>query len=287
MTDGRLVQPKPTFLKVAIVTVGVSMVAFALAFSVHRLKTQNVIIGDDAVACNEVVAIGVRESGSPAGAEGNFGRTGGSTRSALKNQLRGKRSIATYGLDYPALSTETITKDLGKKYFAGVDLGTERLSNAIEKIGTGCRSWIVLVGYSQGALVIRKTLPRLSENAASRIAGVALLGDPSRAPNDGTSHFGEADENKKGLYETVVSRTPAIPRLSGPALSWCNRGDAICASDAQQLVEMLIQSDVSGGNATPHGRYLENGSARKAGVDIAGHLKTLDRRPPQSRTPER
>jgi hypothetical protein len=182
-------------------------------------------------------------------------------------------------LNYPALSTGSITDDLGEKYFAGVEDGATRLVDTIEHVAGSCRSWIVLVGYSQGALVIRKALPRLSSAAARQVAGVALFGDPAMGPTDGLVHKGDAPQNGRGLYAAAIAETPPVPLIGGPALSWCNEGDAVCASDTGQLIDMVIQANESGGESTPHGRYRNDGSVRSAGEAVARHVLSLTPRP--------
>jgi Cutinase len=256
-----------------------SVIGVACSSAKSSVRSSSAVVLGSPVACQDVVVIGVRESGSPPGTDGNFGKTAGAARSVLADKLRGRRSVSSVGLPYPALSTGAITEDFGTKYFAGVDEGVTRLVEATEQVTSGCRSWIVFTGYSQGALVIRKALPRMTPRAASRVAGVALFGDPAMAPDDGTVRRADADPNGRGLYTDAVAETPAVPPIAGPALSWCNKGDAVCASGTGQLVDMVIQANASGGESTPHGRYLADGSTRTAGEEIAQHVLTLAARP--------
>jgi Cutinase len=238
---------------------------------------RSVRIDGSTVACREVIVIGARESGSPAGTQRNFGFTGAAVLATLTSELGGQRSITPFGLSYPALSTDTIFNDY-EAYFGGVDFGVQKLIDATERIVSSCRSWIVLAGYSQGALVIRKALPQMSSVARSRIAGVALLGDPARSSKDGAIRRGESEASSAGLYEAVESVSP-VPPLKGPTWSWCNRGDAICAAEPSQLLGMALQASIEGGATTPHGRYRFDGSTEAAGVAMATHLLELPKRP--------
>jgi Cutinase len=259
----------------------VTVVLFGTAVSVARLfpkGSESVRLDGTSVECREVVVVGARESGSPPGTQGDFGFTGVEALSAMASQLKSRRSISSVGLKYPARSTGAILDD-SNAYFDGVDQGVVKLVNVTEQISGLCRSWIVLIGYSQGALVIRKALPRMSSLTRSRIAGVALFGDPARSPEDGTVRIGGRAAGKEGLYESVVDATAAVPSLAGPALSFCNEGDAICAAEPGNLLGMALEASVVGGNSTPHGQYRFDGSTQRAGVTLADQLLTLPKRP--------
>jgi pimeloyl-ACP methyl ester carboxylesterase len=58
----------------------------------------------------------------------------------------------------------------------------------IEDVTRCTEQLIVLIGLSQGAEVIRRALARLPAHAATMIAAVVLLGDPTRRPGDPWTH---------------------------------------------------------------------------------------------------
>ncbi|GAA4782642.1 hypothetical protein GCM10023351_29950 [Microbacterium gilvum] len=100
---------------------------------------------------------------------------------------------------------------------------------------------VFLGGYSQGADVIARALPKLTSSARSLIKGVVLFGDPGYLPNRAINAPGlnpanhgyfpwsttaanlldnlktqgwNADTNKSGWRQTVRS--------------YCRKGDAVC-----------------------------------------------------------
>jgi Cutinase len=276
--------PNSSGRRFRLVGLGALAVAVAVAgitFGVVQLSSAGESVGIDgtSVACREAVVVGVRESGSPAGTRGNFGLTGAETLSALTDQLKSRRSVSSFGLKYPARSTNAIIEE-GNGYFEGVDQGVSKLVNATERVSGSCQSWIVLIGYSQGALVIRKALSGMSALARSRIAGVALFGDPARSPSDGTVRLGGEAPSRGGLYESVIDATPPVPTLGGPVVSLCNQGDAICAAEVGELLGMALQASVVGSSSTPHGQYRFDGSTQTAAAALSDQLLTLPKRPP-------
>ncbi len=85
---------------------------------------------------------------------------------------------------------------------------------------------IVLIGLSQGADVIRRSLDSLTRDVAQRIAAVVILGDPTRHPYDGWTH-GTTDPHP-GVAARYAAPVPEElqARLWGYALN----GDEIAAS---------------------------------------------------------
>jgi Cutinase len=261
----------------------IALVAAAFAFAVLTMMVRDgsqqtsVRLDGATLPCRDIVVMGVRESGAPPTGD-HLGSTLRVVSRDIARNLRGQRSVATYGLRYPAEGTQSLFDGRLGEYFASIDTGVSALRETLQRVSTRCDSWIVVLGYSQGALVVRRTLAELSPSISARIAGVGLFGDPARGPNDGTTHRGNADRLAKGIHDAIRGRTMPVPMAFGPRLSWCNKGDAICASDAGDLIELVVESQVLGGSSTPHGRYSADGSATTTATEISAFLRQIKRR---------
>jgi hypothetical protein len=233
--------------------------------------TQGVI-----TCAQDVIFIGVRESGAPAG----FGDATILTVRALQQGLSGKRTVDAQWLDYPALSVPAIfqTWPPGADYLNSVQNGVDTLKAEISLITSHCNSWVAVAGYSQGALVIRRALAELPTSQTRRVAGIALFGDPARHDaGDGLDHFGGAQgSGRNGIYETTTGqRVAASPRGRGLAASWCVPDDAVCDFTAANLVRDVRLGDP----AANHAKYKSNGSPTTAGYWMAEDILKLPSRP--------
>jgi len=129
-------------------------------------------------------------------------------------------------------------------YNASVGLGVVALEHVVAgrylTSVAGCRPAFVLVGYSQGAQVVRGALPDLGEYEDA-IAAVVLIGDPTFDPADGSAKFGGSlgppSEHRVG-FMTVLGQDPmGLPEwAAGRSTSVCVRSDPVC----QQLDNVLL-----------------------------------------------
>jgi cutinase len=141
----------------------------------------------------------------------------GAVGAAFVNSLRGKvgdRSVGAYAVNYPA------TWD-----FLAAAQGANDASSHIQHMVAACPDTkLVLGGYSQGAAVVDviSAVPvpgvgfdnPLPGDAASRVAAVAVFGNPSA---------------KLGLPLTVS------PTWGARAIDLCNGGDPICQTDGASV----------------------------------------------------
>jgi cutinase len=148
------------------------LVAIALVLSLL-----SPLVAGAETACSSVSIIGVRGSGQTA-----FGDQVGGVVEAVSSEIAAiGGSVSQLALDYPAVS---ISDNFGLALFNGdynrsVAAGTANLSGILDDLGSQCpRTVIVLVGYSQGAQVIKDAMA--DRDPIDRIASVVLLADPTR-----------------------------------------------------------------------------------------------------------
>lgn len=229
--------------------------------------------------CADVTFIGVRESGSPQTAAGGLGETNNTALRRFRERIGTQRSIESYALVYPAATTSVIfTADsvmLGRnsEFVQSIEAGRRALVAEIRARTARCNGWIVLSGYSQGAMVIRLALAELGNQP--RIGGVILFGDPLRRGSEGTfEQIGGASMGLNGVGTRAPGYGNRYGRTTrGIALSYCLRGDGICEFTPMNLLRTKQQ-----GMSSVHAMY--NGApAAVAGGAMANRLLQLPVRP--------
>ena len=158
--------------------------------------------------CADVEVIFARGTSEPPG----VGRVGLALADTLRNQLGG-RSVATYGVNYPA------TYD-----FLNTATGATDATGRIAYLAAECpNTRVVLGGYSQGAAVV------------AMLAGVPPLGDrigtigsapPLPAGLNGNVAAVAVFGNPAAKFGSPVSARGAF---AGKALDLCADGDPICS----------------------------------------------------------
>lgn len=191
--------------------------------------------------CVDVHIVGVRGSGQSAG----YGDQAAGVVSAIEAALIGRGfSVTSEPLDYPAIS---VSDSLGLvlltgAYDASVSTGAESLRVTLDATQPVCPSTeFVLVGYSQGAQVIKKTLAGVQPTV--RIAGVVLLADPTRdATQRGIVRLGDPSAERDGAFGAI-----ALPHhVSAVAVDVCAAGDGVCERGRQSFA-----AHVDGYDTTP------------------------------------
>ncbi len=159
--------------------------------------------------CPDVELVFARGTGEPVG----IGRVGQALADTLAPQLGG-RTLATYGVNYPASVN-----------FLTTAAGADDAASHIAGMQAGCpNTRLLLGGFSQGAAVVSMlagvppigqriggigSAPPLTRATAARIAAVAVFGNPG-------ARFG-----------TPLSSTGIF---AGRAIDLCSDGDPICFS---------------------------------------------------------
>ena len=239
--------------------------------------------------------LGARGSGDT-----GYGATVDTAITALRSTY--KKPVDTMSLPYPA---DTVDELLGifsssgpfatlgasvNVYFASVNDGVGLLTSELAAQERDCPNRpIVMIGYSQGALVVNRALVALGaahNPVLGQIAAVELLADPQRLANspylDGT-----APTTLSGI-SVALGRYPADqlpPGVTTEIGSWCQAGDLVCAPSASVALE--VAAFLLGGPITAvlglrhlynnakriHTSYATNGDARSAGVQAAHLLR--------------
>lgn len=200
-------------------------------------------------ACSSVGIYGVRGSGESSG----FGKEVWPAVQALQNGLQSNgRTVATFPLFYTAASVDLLkppanfikhpTNPLAiadyviqvKEYLASISNGTDALYTLLNSRARACPSETpVFIGYSQGAMVVRNELKRLSQNGQaallSRVGGAGLIADPDKQRNE--PNIADAAALSQGVATTFhVGGAPiGIPsQLVGRAMNACRNKDIAC-----------------------------------------------------------
>ncbi len=200
----------------------------------------------NAERCPDLKVVFVRGSGE----ELNNGQNYLTFKTALEDKLQMTTlSYEFIDLDYPAMgvgvdnlgATARAYFGAGEAYEFGdsVKSGVKKLDRIINS--TSCPSTkYVLGGYSQGAMVISKTLPSLN---AEQIIYVATFGDPKIYLPEGEGIIPAACSGKnlsdyrmyvpdchayKGLLGAYIPYEPE--QFVGKLGAWCNKNDIFCSS---------------------------------------------------------
>ncbi len=173
--------------------------------------------------CPDVLVIGARGSGQTGYGE----QVGGVVRGIVSDVGRAGLTVKDVSLDYPAIS---LADSFGLALFTGeydrsVDTGVAALTAELDALRTACpTSRVVLVGYSQGAQVIKKTM--LARPPVDRVESVILLGDPTRdTVQTGLFRLGDKAIVNPGSLGAVNIASHIRPL----AIDVCAVNDAVCS----------------------------------------------------------
>ena len=161
--------------------------------------------GGGSAGCTSVKVIGARGTGEAPGL--------GYLLSGVARQIDAKVSkpVTSVGLDYPASSDFTTS----------AKQGTTALNRLVAAEKSSC---LVLLGYSQGAIVVGETLAAIGASGGSRIVAVVLFGDP-RFNGSERYDAGTFAKNSRGTYPRPTGQLSAF---ASRMRSYCNGGDTVC-----------------------------------------------------------
>jgi len=174
--------------------------------------------------CADVVVVGVAGSGQTPGT----GPQVGSLAAAIAEGMgRAGRTIEVAAVDYPAVD---LAASFGLALFDGryeesVAVGAERLSLLIGELGRCAGTRLVIVGYSQGAEVVKRALGSVVPEAPIEV--VVLIADPTRDPAQaGVVRVAGAPDDREGSLGAL-----AVPaRWARQTIDVCTVGDVVCGS---------------------------------------------------------
>lgn len=171
--------------------------------------------------CSDVAVVGVSGSGQT-----GYGEQVESVVDRVTSEARSLGlSVDAQPLGYPAVS---ISDNFGLALFNGdynrsVSTGAANLNVRLNALGSECPSTqIVLVGYSQGAQVIKTAMA--GRPPIDRLAGVVLLADPSRETlQAGVLRIGNLD----GIG--ALASNPLADHIRPLTIDVCALTDAVCS----------------------------------------------------------
>ena len=173
--------------------------------------------------CPDLFVIGARGSGQI----GYGQQVGDVVQGIVTDAERNGLTVDDVPLDYPAIS---LADSFGLALFTGeynrsVDTGVDALSTRLDEIRTTCPSTrVALVGYSQGAQVIKQSM--LGRPPIDRIQSVILLGDPTRdVIQSGLARLGDPSIINPGSLGAVIIADHIRPF----AVDVCAVADSICS----------------------------------------------------------
>lgn len=206
-------------------------------------------------ACKQYLIIGMRGSGQ----EDGFGPTTWTAVEELRTKL-GANNIALIAIerpDYPsaavpvpsaaqaagAASSLPFVSDLAvasyfndwSNYLQSIASGSDALYEMLLR-RAHCNETTILVGYSQGAMAVHRTLVDLQTNrqqgVLDRIAAAVLIADGDRHRNDVSFSYGTAKQLTHGITRTFNTGgfRPVVldNRLGSKVYSVCNIRDMVC-----------------------------------------------------------
>lgn len=232
------------------------------------------------LACNDIQVIFARGSGESLNGE-NFQSFLANLKPVIRRHAPSLK-VDYHELNYPAVGVDGFGKVLSTAITAGeafefndsVADGQARLKNHLQEVNLNCPATkFILAGYSQGAMVISKTLPELK---SSQIIYAATFGDPKLFLPEGLGLSPDACHGKnlsnyrqtvpdcytdKGILTALKNYQPQ--GYKDKLGAWCNAGDFMCGS----------YFDLFGGIMKSHTSYASNGAYQEAARVIIASIK--------------
>ncbi len=239
-------------------------------------------------ACQQYLIVGLRGSGETTG----FGGRVWTAVNEMRTRL-GANNIALVAIerpDYPsadvpkpsaaeiigiasgskiaqAIAVASFLKKFGP-YIQSLASGSDALYETLQR-RAHCGETTLLVGYSQGAMAVHRTLIDLQTNGQTaildRIAGAVLIADGDRHRDDVMRTYGSAGRLAHGVTRTF-SMGSARPQIFGNALgskvfSVCNARDIVC--------DHVIPISWASGTGTHTDTYQNSQIVRDAAKDAS------------------
>jgi hypothetical protein len=170
-------------------------------------------------------------------------------------------SVSDEALEYPALS---LADSFGLALLTGaydrsVDSGVEKLDAVLDRVREDCPgTYVVPIGYSQGAQVIKETFS--GRSIGDRVLSVVLLADPLRdITQPGVITIGSLGIDDEG----ALGASAIVDYLRPVTIDVCAPGDAVCTG-----IGLDFNTHIEGYGEVP-GRVLDEVASDLA----ASHLR--------------
>ena len=275
------------------------MAASAVAFTVIRLPVATV---SSVTSCNDIEFIFARGSGQTLG-DSDYTHFKTSINAELLRQ-KSNLKIGFYelgseyqdGAKYPAVESSLLNV-LGAKVSSGaafafgesVQQGAAELQNYTEKVSAACpNTKFVIAGYSQGAMVISKSLATLN---SSKFVYAATFGDPKLYLPEGKGFIPAAclgknlssyrifAPNCRTYSGSLEAKKPYVENdWSGKVGLWCKDKDLVCGAglgfkkvkSSSNPLDFLLNSALAS-----HTSYTSDGIYLSAAKTIVEKIRTL------------
>ncbi|KAG5972750.1 hypothetical protein E4U56_005776 [Claviceps arundinis] len=153
---------------------------------------------------------------------------------------------------HPSSTVEPIDYPAGMEdYDVSVTAGTQAVKNQITSYVERCpESQVVVLGFSQGAHITGDALcggtaldtgvstPPLSRDIARHISAVVWYGDPRHVPG---KPFNKGNATTDGMFAREGDQS--CDKYSDVLASYCDDGDAFCATTGDDLIVHLTYPD--------------------------------------------
>ncbi len=236
------------FRKTTARLVGLALIAGALVVT-PQVAAQAAVTPVEMLSnspCQDVVVVAARGSGENSPADRWLGGPVGAFLESYASQVTDRR-VGFYPVIYPAQDVRTLMLllKLDPTYFRGLDDGVNDAKQFLTTRYAMCpMEHYVLVGYSQGAMVIHRILSRLGEYKfpSNRIDGAALIADGDRQVLHSEQTRGSATPLARGITWRLpaiqlLTKVTAIPSrlpstgdfaIAAKTYSICDFGDIVC-----------------------------------------------------------
>lgn len=182
-------------------------------------------------ACTSLVVVGLRGSGEAAdsGSIRYFGKPASKAATNMVSRIKRTGTYRYAGIPYDARRVNPVT--YGASVADGVTLLTGVLRSIRRSCGTGTR--FALIGYSQGAQVVRESVAKLEQSVRAQVVAVGLIGDPKRRGFDQRpAEIGYHEDFDRGTLagsgKLGPGRTFEGLLRSTKIASFCVKNDWIC-----------------------------------------------------------
>ncbi|MDB5178627.1 MAG: hypothetical protein JWN01_570 [Patescibacteria group bacterium] len=184
--------------------------------------------------CPTLQIVGVRGSGETAAMNDGLGPTVAAVKTTIASKVAGTGFQA---INYPAVKVNLGDIHYGPNYLVSVDKGRAALSKFLFKFFASCpATYVVIVGYSQGAQVALDAAAVLTSMQQKHIAALIGLGDPRFSPKQTVIDDGDYDTKLSGSYLKFDSKLRGISGTLAPRThSYCTVGDPVCSLSSKNL----------------------------------------------------
>ncbi|MEU8606639.1 cutinase family protein [Actinoplanes sp. NPDC048791] len=188
--------------------------------------------------CGDVLFVGAAGSGEADKGWPGYDKSGmGAEVTAVYKAVKAKaegRTVTSYALPYraaPVLPT-MIYPGIGT-FMESLIAGEGKLNEFLfDRIRQCPRERLVLAGFSQGAMVIHRSMQILGSRVTDRIDAIVLIGDGDRLPHDDGQLLGSAGAEAKGVGlwypKFSLAGGAKFGAIGGRVFSLCNSLDIVC-----------------------------------------------------------